>query len=287
MRARARPGAILGLWAWQAALALVVSGPAAALARAAYGSDPRGDAALWAPGGHALLDFLSRNEPALRAVAAAGATALTAAVVAGLVPVAALLAAIASVAPGDPRPGLPTLARQALRAFPAFLFLLAIVGGASAAAIGAGAFAGDVVAAWGHDALGEARSEAIGIAVTGAFLVAAAALGLLHDLARAAVVRFGTSGVRALGLAAAALRRAPRAVAWAWVWRCGAGAAVVLAIAPAAERLGGRSGWGALLALAALHQAVVLARVALRASWLAACLRSLDGRKLQLEPSDR
>jgi hypothetical protein len=286
MRARERPGAVVGVWLWQGALALVASGPAAALARAAYGSDPRGDAPLWAPGGHALLDLLSRNEPGLRAVAAAGATALIAAVVAGLVPTAALLATIASATPGEQRLGLPTLTRQALRAFPALLLLLALVGATTAAAIGLGALAGDVVAAWGHNALGEVRSQVVGLAVTGAFLVTAAALGVLHDLARAAVVRFKTSGLRAIGLAAAALGRAPRAIGWAWAWRCGAGAAPLLLVVPVAELPGSRGGW-ALLAVAALHQAVILARIALRASWLAACLRALDGAGPQREPSER
>jgi hypothetical protein len=42
-----------------------------------------------------------------------------------------------------------------------------------------------------------------------------------------------------------------------------------------AGRLGGRGG-GALFVVAALHQLVILARVALRASWLAKAMRLVD-----------
>ena len=42
-----------------------------------------------------------------------------------------------------------------------------------------------------------------------------------------------------------------------------------------ASKIGGRGG-GALLALTAIHQLVVLTRVALRASWLAKALRLVD-----------
>jgi hypothetical protein len=50
----------------------------------------------------------------------------------------------------------------------------------------------------------------------------------------------------------------------------------VLAVAAVTGRLGS-SGAFALFFLLVLHQSVVLARVALRASWLAKALRAVDG----------
>lgn len=276
MHARRRPWAILGVWAWQAALALVASGPAAAVARSAYGTDPRGDATLWEPGGHALLDLLAHASAGVGAVSTSAIIALTAGVVGGLVPAAALLVAIAH-ATRERRPvGLALATRDALRAFPPLLLLLALAGCATAAAAGTGVAAFDLIAAWTHEAMGEARAQALGAAVGLAFLVPLSVLGVVHDLARAAVVRFRIAGLRALLVAAATFRRAPRALWWSWAWRALAALAPPLLVALAAGRVGGRGG-ATLVMLALLHQAAIVARVALRASWLAKCLRSVDG----------
>ena len=85
----------------------------------------------------------------------------------------------------------------------------------------------------------------------------------------------------ALALGARALRRAPIAVGWSWTWRAVASLAPVVAVALLADRIGGRGGI-ALLVLAVLHQCVVLSRVALRASWLAKAMRTVD----RLEPDE-
>jgi hypothetical protein len=76
-------------------------------------------------------------------------------------------------------------------------------------------------------------------------------------------------------LGARTFRLAPAALAWSWAWRALASLAPIVAAAWAADRLGGRGG-AALFALLVLHQAVVLARVGLRASWLARALRAVD-----------
>jgi hypothetical protein len=49
----------------------------------------------------------------------------------------------------------------------------------------------------------------------------------------------------------------------------------IVAVALLADRIGGRGGV-ALVVLAALHQSVILSRVALRASWLAKAMRSVE-----------
>jgi hypothetical protein len=135
---------------------------------------------------------------------------------------------------------------------------------------------GQLVEAWTHRALGEAHAQALGIAVGAALLPCVVLLGVLHDLARAAVVRLGLRPFQALVAGAEILRAAPRTLTWSWGWRALASAPPVFAVAALADRIGGRGGF-ALFVLAVLHQMVVLARVALRASWLAKSLRSVDG----------
>src|SRR5260221_8918144 len=98
----------------------------------------------------------------------------------------------------------------------------------------------------------------------------------MHDLARRAVVRFRLSAFRALALATRSFRRTPASLCWSWGWRALVSLAPVAAAAALAEGIGGRGGI-ALVVLALVHQAVVLARVALRASWLARAVRVVDG----------
>jgi hypothetical protein len=122
--------------------------------------------------------------------------------------------------------------------------------------------------------LGEARAQQAGL-VAGA-LVASPLLPLTvaHDLGRAAVVQQDLGAVHALTVGSRSLRRAPIALGWAWGWRALASLGLLVAAGAVADGLGGRDGW-ALLALTGVHQAVVLARVALRASWLARALRAV------------
>jgi hypothetical protein len=102
------------------------------------------------------------------------------------------------------------------------------------------------------------------------FLAALAALGVLHDVARVAVVEndsgFGDAAKDALQLA----RRRGRAVFLGWlVPSLGA----VLAVAVAAWLTGvidvGRAGWWRIAAVAAVHQLAIVTMVAMRVVWLA------------------
>jgi hypothetical protein len=100
-------------------------------------------------------------------------------------------------------------------------------------------------------------------------------VGVLHDLARAAVIRFNVSGFRAIVLGWNAYRRHPIVSFWSWAWRGAAAVVPIVAGSVVAEKLGGRSG-GSFLMLIAMHQLVIGARVALRASWLAKAIRAVD-----------
>jgi hypothetical protein len=277
MRARRRPWAIVGVWAWQAGLALLVSWPAASLVGAAWGGSATGDAPLWAPGGHALLDWLWHDARGLTALVRMAELVLVIGGVAGLLPAAALLISLAYATRDRRAPGLGRSLEHAVRVLPAMALLLVIAGFAQATVALLAWLLGSGIAAWTHASLGEALAQELAVASALPGLALLSAIGVAHDLARAAAVRFRTRGLRSLALGIRAFRAAPFALWWSWAWRAAASFPALVAAGAVAERLGGRGGV-ALVVLAALHQAVALARVALRASWLAKALRAVDGR---------
>jgi hypothetical protein len=276
MRARRHPRAVLAMWAWESALALLASWPAASLVRAVYGSDPRGDTPLWTPGGHALLDFMLHEQHGLRAASTGATLVLVAGAVAGLVPMAALMTSMAYGTRERRVPGFVRCVTEGLRHFRPMMVLLVVTAVLQALVVGLGAAAGSIVESWAHVSMGEARAEQLQVLVLAVFLLGASVIGVAHDLARAAVVRFGVSGARAVLLGTRTLRLAAAPLWWSWAWRALASVAPIVGVAAVAGRLEGRGG-AALLFLLVLHQSVVLARVALRASWLAKALRAVDG----------
>lgn len=275
MRARRHPWAVIGLWGWETALALLLAIPAAALANAAYGGGLAGDGALWTPGGLPLLDLVGRHGAALRSLASVGLALLAVGAVAGLVPTAATLTALAYATRDGRAAGLVRSLSEGLRLFRSMLLLLALATLAQAVTLGLGAAIGSMVEGWTHTSLGEARAQQLQGLVLLLALGAASAIGAAHDLARAAVVRFKVRGWRGVELGTRTLRMAPLSMWWSWAWRAGAALLPVLAAAWATGRLGGRAG-AALVAVFGLHQLVVAARVALRTSWLARSLRAVD-----------
>jgi hypothetical protein len=275
VRARRHPRAIAGLWAWETVLALLVGWPAAGLAHAAWSGDPHGDAPLWAPGGHALLDWLWHDAHALSSLGHSAMLALGIGAVAGLVPAAALMITLAYATRDRRAAGLARSLAGALRVFPAMLLLLLLSGILQGLVVGAGAVIAGAVESATHTRLGEARAQVIEGLLFLLFVAAASGLGVAHDLSRAAVVRFRVSGGKAFRLGMRTLRLAPVTLWWSWAWRVLASVAPILAGGVVAGELGGRGGL-ALVVLAVLHQAVVVARIALRASWLARALRAVD-----------
>ncbi len=274
-RARRHPWAILALYAWQSALALLAAVPAASLARAAYGNDPRGDAALWAPGGRALLDFLWHEQHALAVAGSLAEVVLFAALVAGLVPTAAALVSLCFANRDGRRAGFVRSFAEGLKSFPALLLLLVAAGVLLAILALCGFAADEVVESWCHGAWGDATAQTVGAAAVLPVLVAASVVLVVQDMARAAVVRFTAGAWRGLAVGIGAFLRAPLALWWAWAWRGLASLLPVAAVAFVVD--GGTRGWpGLLLWLALAHQAVVFVRVVLRVSWWARALRSVD-----------
>lgn len=275
MRARRRPVAIVVSWAYELLLAAAIAWPAAAYVGGAYGGHPSGDAPLFRPGGLALADLLLRARPVTAVLGAHTAPLFALGLVLGLVPLAFLIVQIAHVTPARRTPPLALALPRAWAAFPRFLALLLAVTLLQAFVVVVGLVLAGATANLATNGVGEARAQQLGAVVFFVFGALAATLGVLHDLARVAAIRFDVGAVRAARLAASALRRGFAATTWSWAWRAAIGLVPVALAALLSSRLGGRA--GAFWAMVILHQLVVLARVALRASWLAKALRVVDG----------
>jgi hypothetical protein len=273
-RARAHPWGIAGVWAWRTALALAVAVPAATLVARVYGTHPRGDGPLWDPGGLALLDFLWRDGRALSPVAATAEIMLVVGAVGGLIPAAALMMAIARVPRERAAATLAQTLSASLWAVPAFSFLLIVFFVTQVVTLAVGYGVAQIVSSWAS--VGAVRAERLGVAVGVVFVLLASGLGVVHDLAMAAVVCARARGARAIVLGVRAFGRSPLPLWWSWAWRWLAAGVPVAAIAVFTGAVGGRGG-PTLWLVAVLHQGVVLTRVSLRASWLARALRAIDG----------
>ena len=275
MRARRRPWAIAWTWAWEAAVALLIASPASALVRAAYGHHPEGDAPLWHPGALELADLLTQTASMRSALIVETVLVLVMGALVGLLPLGALLASIAFVRRDLRAPSLRAVLGRALFAFRPMLALMAGAVSAQIVVVLVGLFVGEAMSQGLAPRMGEARSDQLSVLVAGAIMVVAVVIGVVHDLARAAVIRYRVGAIRGAQLGWNTLRRTPASLVWSWSWR---GVAALLPVAMGAlvaDGLGGHGG-AALVALFAVHQAVIAARVAFRASWLAKALRAVD-----------
>lgn len=275
MRARRRPRAVLALWAWEGALAFALGWPVAATVAGIYGNHPDGDAPLWAPGGFSLMSLGVKAAAAAPSLLSHSLLGLLLALALGLWSTAAILASLAYTT-RDLRP--PTLRQSLEAALAAFgpsavVFVSLSLVQVALVAAGLGACHSTTEALYYR--VGEARSDQAGWLVLGLFLALACVVGIVQETARAGLVRFRVSAGKAIGLGFAALRRRPLRLTWSWTWRALASVVPIAFGSLVAERLGGRGGV-TLLALAGVHQAIALSRVALRASWLARALRAVD-----------
>jgi hypothetical protein len=257
------------VWAWQATFAFVAAWPAASLVRATFGNDARGDASLWEPGGLALLDTLVHNRAGVEAASGEAIAVALVAMAAGWVPLTALMTAVARPAARTTplRTGLATL-----RALPTFAKVAVVAGGVQGVTLGIGVFVAMLVEGWTHTRLGEAPAQILAAAVGLPFLLAAVALGVAHDVTRAAIVVQRASTLRGLAAGLRLYQAAPASLTWSWTWRTLASLALVAIASVLGDRLG--SGTLSVVAVALVHQGVAFSRVALRASWLARALRA-------------
>jgi hypothetical protein len=275
MRARRCKAAIVTLWAWEAALGLLLSWPFAAVVRSAYGQHPEGDGVLWEPGGLTLLDLLVRRRPGLGPLFAHVATIIFFAFVLGLIPLAMSLASLAFSTHDRRAPSLRSAFQLAVFAMGPFVVLelltLALQGGVAIASM-AGA---DIVESGFERSMGEVRASLLAGSVLVLALAAAIILGILQDLARAAVIRFGFDSRQSLRKALAAFALEPARILWSWTWRALTSLVPIAFGALLAGAIGGKGGI-ALVVLLFIHQLAIGTRAALRVSFLARAMRLVD-----------
>jgi hypothetical protein len=267
----ARPAAHrrLGLCAWvyayRALAGLVIALPFAAAVGGPVAMYPRGQAELFDPGGVMFIESLRFMRRSTGIVSAGGSVALLA-VLGGVLPLGALIAGLGR----EGRLPAGFLAGRALRhaGTLALLFGLSLL---------AQALAGAILVMLGEKLVGvlslsPMREDFAHLAVALVALSAAAAIGVVRDLASVAAVHGGHRFYVATSRALRCVRRAGDLVAVAWSWRSALGLAGIVLAAWLAPPLAG-AGAAAVLLGAALHQAGIAGAVFGRASWLAAAIR--------------
>lgn len=306
MRARKRPVAIATMFVAELAWAFVVATPVHEWARRAWGAHPDGDAVLFAPGGRDLLMWLGQEDAGLSVTARTTLVLLVVGAVLLQLPFGALVASLAfgrevaaapSEPPGDdaeeaPAPApvvrslrLATALKVGVGAWLPLAALLAFSALLSVIVLSLGAIVSSLVEHSLTASLGDARAFTVRLVVFALFAALAAVLGVVVDLARAAVVReVGVSAavgaasspgwstmLRGLRTGMTTARRSLGRATLGWTGRAVVGVALVAIGYVTATALGGRGG-AALTGLFLVHQGVVLGRVALRASWMARAL---------------
>lgn len=251
-----RPGAVLLLYAVRVVSSVWVASHVSALAQTTVAGYPRGDLALFEPGGVMLLEALRLVEPQLSRLGAATAAALVAVAFVELMPMAMVLVALGRRG----RVSFAELAHHALDSIGTLALLQGLALAAQALIVVLFVALASSALAWPHAAGPIAGAACIASVLAGLCVVVA--LRLVHDLARAAAV----DGARGLYDATrCALAALTRRAAWSYLWR---GALACAALAAAAL-----AGSPTHLAMSALvHALALLAVVFLRADWLAAAL---------------
>jgi hypothetical protein len=283
MRARRRPLTVLVYYTYQLALSALLAWPASRALAKVFGGHPRGDGVLFDAGGWALLAIRTPYGRVSPAVSGALLLATVLGAVLGLVPLAALLTSISHATPDARAPRPRHLAPYVVATFQPLLKLLAIGSALELSLLAIAAWSFGAVRDAAEPRWGDARADQIGALCCALVLLLAAVVSVLHDVARAAAVRFRSGALAAVRSALLTVRRSPVRVLWSWAWRAGASVVAVALIALVVPHLGAR-GVASVLAIGLLHQLVVIARTSLRASWLARALRAVDaagGRRLR------
>jgi len=262
------------LWAWDAALGLVLGSSVASVASSRYGHHPDGDAPLWAPGGLDLLDLAHQSMAARGPLLSAALVVVVAARLAGLLPSAAVFAELLFTTRARRAPPWREAVSHGILALPASFTLEIFTLAAQASVVMLGVVAVAAASASATATFGDRGGDIVLASVGLASLAAATVVGAIGDLARAAVVRWDARALVAgkRGLESFAAR--PAALTWSFAWRALSSWVPVAIGAWLAGRIGGRGG-ASLLVLGAFHQGVVLVRAAVRASWMARALRAV------------
>jgi hypothetical protein len=275
MRARRAPLAILWLWGFQTILASLAAWPFTALVTRTYGLHPRGDAPIWKPGALALADLADALGASFAGLMPLPLLTLAVAAIAGLFPLALLLGQMTYATRSKRSAPFSLLTPHARRAFTPLLVVLASASVVQVVVVAAGLGVGGVISSRLASRVGEAPASQYGGLATLFFVFVATVLGVLHDLARAAVVRFNVSARYAARLAWNTFRRGPVVVYWSWAWRGLVMLGLVIIGSIVAEKSKNTAS-SAIVPLFVLHQSIILGRLTFRASWLARAVRAVD-----------
>lgn len=279
VRARQRPIAIVLVYIWELAWALVVAAPIHGWAKRSWGAHPDGDAVLFKAGARELSAWFAGGDEAGSVVVRVTLLLLLVGAIAGQIPLGALVASLIR----------RIRATQALavgvRAWMPLCGVLVLATFVELLILGGGMFAASAIDHALRDRWGDARAFGIRLAVFAFFVVLASLIGIIADLARVAVARDvaeqdpdaeprTTLTVLRAGLAVAfsTMRRRFGTAFMGWTWRTIVGVMLVGLAWAIGSLVGGRGGI-VLFLLFLLHQGIVFARTALRASWLAHALR--------------
>ncbi len=268
MRASARPFVVLGIAALRLGCGLCLALPLTALlAESGVGQTARGDRVLFESGGYLLLEVLRIKGPDL----AAAARGLIPLALLGLLLSAACNAALLLALNLRGRLELRAWLSRALAGVPAFV----VVGVASGLVQLVCALLGALLV----DSIPEtmtrpAATTALQLALWLLLSLVIGAIGSFSDVLRAALVRHDAGIAHALKHATRCARRAPLRTCLGFLPYA---LAFLLALWGASELTSlldvSASGAGRVALVFALHQAVIILSVALRAAWYARALR--------------
>lgn len=288
IRARRRPGGVAMYWALRLLAAWLLAAPiASVLGGTGVSRFPDGDARLFAPGGAYLMEALRRGVGPLTECLQNTAWFALILGYLSLLPLAGLLYALCHG--GRLRPG--DVAREALRSLAPFTLLagLTLLVQAGVAVVGLillSVLHRSVQHASIYQSLDVRDAELYVIGAAALVLAVVLVIGVVQDLARAALIRHGQGVGHALGQALRTARRRPFGTLLAWfvpaTWSI---AAVALGALLVGHLHVERAGIGRVLAVLAVHQLVALALVGLKAQWLAGALRLVGGARHEETPS--
>jgi hypothetical protein len=263
------PTAALFVWVFELAAGLVVAMPLHSWARSYFGAHPDGDALVFRPGGHALLSWLGDGAPALPIVLRTTLVLLAVFGIAGRWVFGFVIAWLASHG--------RRAASTAGRAFVPLVVTAALASAAEVFVASIGLLASSAASSAVEGRLGDARAVYVRVAVLVLFAAPLATLHVFADLNDTALVLTEPAPllVRMRLAAVTAYRAFGLRMILAWSWRFAAGLVLIVLGSFAGDLVGGRG--GAVLALLLLvHQALVLARAALRTDWLERARRAVQ-----------
>jgi hypothetical protein len=256
-----------GYFAARVAVGAVVALPLASAVGAITGGLPRGDAALWEPGGVMLLETGRLLEPMAAGIARSSAAFLLVGLFALLLPLGALVASFGPAPPAGPRrrPPARQLLGRAGESWGTLCLTQGIVLLGQALLLGLFDLVGRLLAR--SLELGYEGQQLTELAVLAVGLGAAWVLGLAQDVARIAVVQHRRGLLGALEVTRRVLGSGFWRVLLGGAWRGVLAAAMLLG-----------AGWvgisldptrpGQAVLVAVVHLAGVLGAVLVRVSWL-------------------